>query len=263
MMNDRLLRELGDLARKEAEAEQARLDERWDRLAAGTLTAEEETELRALATSSPEAGEAYAAFKPLGAEFQARVASAINSQRASEAPAPQEKRPRVPPFRGVARRMEIWFGAAAVAAAGLFFLVRGPALPAYTFDTIHGNQTSRGGDPNSSSGTPVFDPDSPLAFVVRPPHSVNIPVEARGFLAHGAKLIPWEPGILGTDGTFRFEGKLSRLQPGEWKIWVVIARRGKLPSLARLQYELRADRTRTWAWQAISTDLRIQSRASP
>jgi len=262
-MNDRLLRELGELARKEAEAEQARLDERWDRLAAGTLTAEEETELKALAASSPEAREAYEAFRPLGADFQARVASAINSQRASEAQATQKKRKPVSFFWRVARRMEVWIGAPAAVAAGVFFLVRVLALPAYTFDEIHGNQISRGGEPNSSSGTPVFDPDSPLTFVVRPPHTVTVPVEARGFLAHGAELIPWEPGILGTDGTFRFEGKLSRLQPGEWKIWVVIARRGKLPSPARLQSELRAGRTQAWAWEAISTDLRIQSRASP
>ena len=67
-MNDRLLR-----------------DERWDRLAAGTLTAKEEIELKALAASSPEAMEAYVAFKPLGPDFQARVVSAINSQWESEA----------------------------------------------------------------------------------------------------------------------------------------------------------------------------------
>lgn len=79
-MDDLLLKELGDLARHEGEAEGARLDERWDRLAAGTLTAEEEAELKALAASSPEAREAYAAFRPLGADFQARVVSTINAE---------------------------------------------------------------------------------------------------------------------------------------------------------------------------------------
>jgi RNA polymerase sigma-70 factor (ECF subfamily) len=53
-------------------------------LAAGTLTAEEDAELRALAVSSPEAREAYEAFRPLGATFQARVVSAINAQRTTE-----------------------------------------------------------------------------------------------------------------------------------------------------------------------------------
>src|SRR5436305_6363036 len=123
-MSDRLLRELGDLARSETKAEEARFDERWDRLAAGTLTAEEDAELKALAASSPEAREAYEAFRPLGADFQARVVSAINAER-----------PRVLPFRRMIHRAEIWVGLAAAMAAGVFFLVRGPAtqapLPGY------------------------------------------------------------------------------------------------------------------------------------
>src|SRR5947199_10745972 len=98
-MDDRLLKDLGDLARREDEDERARLDERWDRLAAGTLTAEEDAELKALAASSPEARETYEAFRPLGADFQARAMSAINSERAERAasapsPRPWEERPR-------------------------------------------------------------------------------------------------------------------------------------------------------------------------
>ena len=77
--DDDLLRKLGEMARDEAESERARWDERWDRLAAGTLGAEEEAELRRLAVASPEAGEAYEAFRPLGAEFHAAVAAAIVS----------------------------------------------------------------------------------------------------------------------------------------------------------------------------------------
>jgi RNA polymerase sigma-70 factor (ECF subfamily) len=83
MNKDPILSELGALARQEGEGESP-LDERWDRLAAGTLTAEEDTELRALAASSPEAREAYEAFRPLGAAFQARVVSAINAERTIE-----------------------------------------------------------------------------------------------------------------------------------------------------------------------------------
>jgi RNA polymerase sigma-70 factor (ECF subfamily) len=83
MNKDSILSELGALARREGEAESP-LDERWDRLAAGTLTAEEDAELRALAASSDEAREAYEAFRPLGAAFQARVVSAINAKRTTE-----------------------------------------------------------------------------------------------------------------------------------------------------------------------------------
>src|SRR5947199_7226982 len=126
-MEDQLLKELGALARREEEAERSRLDERWDRLAAGTLTSEEDAELKALAASSPEAREAYEAFRPLGADFQARVVSAINSEK-SPKPQPQPQ-PQPQPFR-LARRIEVWTGLAAAMAAGLFFLVRGPAMQA-------------------------------------------------------------------------------------------------------------------------------------
>ena len=78
------MRDLGHLAREESEAEKRRLDERWDRLAAGTLSAEEEAELRALAAASPEAARAYEAFRPLGADFQARVVEAIRAQEVAE-----------------------------------------------------------------------------------------------------------------------------------------------------------------------------------
>src|SRR5437764_11291310 len=106
-MEDQLLKELGALARREEEAEKSRLDERWDRLAAGTLTAEEDAELKALAASSPEAREAYEAFRPLGADFQARVVSAIQTERAADAPRPEppETRSRVLPFRRAVRRV--------------------------------------------------------------------------------------------------------------------------------------------------------------
>src|ERR1700704_3282793 len=107
-MSDRLLRELGDLARSESTAEEARFGDRWDHLAAGTLTAEEEAELKALAESSPEDRETYEAFRPLGADFQARVVSAINAERAKPAeaprPQPQDPVPRVLPFRRIIRR---------------------------------------------------------------------------------------------------------------------------------------------------------------
>ncbi|HEV7508903.1 MAG TPA: hypothetical protein VGS07_28770 [Thermoanaerobaculia bacterium] len=269
-MSDRLLRELGDLARSETKAEEARFDERWDRLAAGTLTAEEEAELKALSESSPENQEAFEAFRPLGADFQARVVSAINAERAKPvaAPQPEPQKPpsRVLPFRRVIRRAEVWVGFAAAVAAGVFFLVRTPAvqpLPPYAFDDLIGNQTVRGGQLGPARGTPVFDPESQLMFVVRPPHPVTTPVEAKAFLAHGAEVFSWQPGKVGTGGSFRFDGRLNGFEPGEWKVWVVVGRPDRIPSASDLQTELRAGRTQSADWQAISKDLLIGPRASP
>src|SRR5215218_2805744 len=96
MSEDRLLRELGHRAREEEEAAKARFNERWDRLAAGTLTAEEEAELLALAETFPEDREAYEAFRPLGADFQARVVEAATA----ELPKPKST---LLPFRPAAR----------------------------------------------------------------------------------------------------------------------------------------------------------------
>src|SRR6185503_16244051 len=76
MSEDVLLRQLGQVARERAAGEPS-LDERWDRLAAGTLGAEEEAELRRLAETSDEAGMAYDAFRPLGKAFEAQVVAAI------------------------------------------------------------------------------------------------------------------------------------------------------------------------------------------
>jgi hypothetical protein len=268
MTDDRLLRELGDLAREQGEAERARWDERWDRLAAGTLTPEEEAELKALAEASPEAREAYEAFRPLGAGFQARVVEAINAERAGEAPPP-----RVLPFRRAIRRAEVWLGSAAAVAASLFFLLRGPALPplpVYTAELAGGAQTYRGREA-APNGPQVFVPGSPLTLTVTPETAVQGGVEARAFLsplAGKGDLQAWEPAppLESTEqGAVRLQGTVGqeiRLSPGDWRVWIVVGRKGGIPSLERLRAELRAGRTRGAGWRAVSTDLRV-ARASP
>ena len=168
MNEDRLSRELGDLARQEDEAERARFDERWDRLAAGTLTAEEEAELKTLAGSSPEAQEAYEAFRPLGADFQARMVSAAAAELVNVQPSPPpEPPPRVLPFRRAAARIEVWLGTAAAVAAGLFFFcLRTPAslppLPGYELASLVLPSEYRG----PGSGTAA--PGSPVRLTVTP-----------------------------------------------------------------------------------------------
>lgn len=259
-----MLRELGRLAREEAEADEARFDERWDRLAAGTLTAEEEAELEALAASSPEGKEAFEAFRPLGADFQAQMVAKVRAELAS----PARNEVPVPPvhllfFRRAVRQVEIWVGPAAALAAGVVFLVHVLALPTYSIDSLHGDQTIRGTQSTPESGIPVFGRDSPLTLVARPAHPVTTPVEAVAFLAHGGELMAWQRGERGPGGSFRFVGNLSRCQPGDWKAWVVIGRSGRIPSASELEGLLREGRTEGLGWQAISKDLRIATRASP
>jgi hypothetical protein len=275
MTEDRLLNDLGDLARREEEAERAGLDERWDRLAAGTLTAEEEAELRALAASSPAAREAYEAFRPLGADFQARVVGAIKTEQPEpRKPAHTESRSRFRSFRRDPGRLEVWLGAAAAVAAVLVFLVRGltalPPLPVYTADLEGGTQAFRG-EPASSSDPQVFVPDSLLTLEVRPQQPVEGPVEVRGFLAPAAgagEIVPWQPetGFEVAGGSVRLRGTVGReiqLPPGTWRLWIVVGRPGEVPGESEIVDALLSGRTRQEDWQAISADLRVADRASP
>lgn len=281
-MNDQFLKELGDLARQRDGAERSRLDERWDRLVAGTLTAEEDAELKALAETSPEARDAYEAFRPLGNDFQARMVSAINVERAGQASdgmlaaLPEPRPPRVLPFhRAAFRRIEVWVGTATVVAAGLLFLVRSPALPplpGYAATVMPGVQFTRG-VPSSANGVQIFVPGSTLEIHVKPAHPVSEPVEAHAFVGPsggGGRIVPLEgkePEVADTGtGAVALLGTLGqeiRLRPGSWRIWIVVGRRGKLPSRNEILDALRAGRARGADWQAVPTDVRIEDRVPP
>jgi len=289
MSEDLLLRELGHLAQEEKEAEDSRRDERWDRLAAGTLGAEEEAALRALAATSPAEREAYEAFRPLGADFQARVVDALADELQRTAPAvePREPRSRLLPFRPATWRLTGWLAAAAaaaVAAAGLLLVVRGPAamapLPLYSAELSGGIQTLRGA-PSPATGPQLFAPGSRLSLVVRPERPVAGEVEARGFLARGAEIVPLQqapqapqappappaPRLdISAGGVVRLQGTIGeeiRLPPGPSTVWIVVGRRGKIPAAGELAAALRAGRTHDRDWQAVSADLSVADRPPP
>jgi hypothetical protein len=247
MTDDRPLRDLGNLARKQDEAERARWDERWDRLAAGTLTVEEDAELKALAEASPEAREAYEAFRPLGADFQTEVVAKIS----------QELRPRVLFFRRVIRRAEVWVGLAAAVAAGVYFFLRPPVppLPSYELAILVVPSEYRG--PESGTATP----GSPVVLKIRPQTAVTGKVKAQGFLScGGGDLRPWPLTSLNVTekGVMTLQGRLGKdVQPGSsCEIWIVAARPDKVPG--DLQTELRAGQTGSADWQAVSTRLDVR-----
>ncbi|HEY0553234.1 MAG TPA: hypothetical protein VGG20_03155 [Thermoanaerobaculia bacterium] len=234
-MSDRLLRDLGDLARSEAEAEEARFDNRWDRLAAGTLTAEEEAELKALAESSPEAHEMYEAFRPLGADFQARVVSAIQAEQARDTPPPlppplpDPLPPVLPFFPRAVRRVEVWLGTAAAVAAGVFFTIQMMAplqpLPGYEL-AIAVQSEYRGAAPQTAA------PGSPITLTVRPDTVVKGAVETQDFLSCApGDLRPWQLKSSSNHGVLTLKGTLDRGTPtGSCEIWIVVFRPGKAPS---------------------------------
>ena len=281
-MSDRLLRELGDMERSEAKAEEARFDERWDRLAAGTLTAEEDAELKALAASSPEAREAYEAFRPLGADFQARVVSAINAERSPKPlPLPQpQPLPKPLPFR-LARRIEVWVGSAAAVAAGLFFLVLWPAMApplssGYVASLSGGLKSNRGGEPSPPNEKPVLSPGSPFTLEVSPNQPLEHPgkVKARAFLSSSAgredlRTLGLENKFeSATTGSVLLQAKMGEDvkvppgPPGDWIFWTVVARKS-LPEAREVQERLRANQPMDASWQDICDALKKEEKPPP
>ena len=249
---DLLLSELADLARQDG-ADKARLDERWDRLAAGTLTAEEEAQLRALAESSPEAREAWEAFRPLGPEFQARVVEKIAAEL------PRERRARLLPFRPAAQ-IGGWVTAAAAAAAVLVVLLRPSApLPEYRIASVTGASEMRGEQPEEPVGE--FAPGEPIKVVLHPEGESSGSLEAQLFLQSGDELRHLETQSETSEGAVKMKGSLDPdLQAGTWTLWAVVGRPGDLPDLAELRSLVAQGEVRRRDWVAVSQDVRIQPR---
>ena len=171
-MSDELwLRELAQVNREQQEDEQARLDERWDRLSRGELTPDEEAELRALAETSEEARAAYEAFRPLGPEFHASVVRAVQAQGLASEPRPGEAPARVLQFR---RRLARWGAVAALAtAASVAILLRPlPPLPDYSLEVSGGTRAWRGEEPEPAE-VPTLAPGDPITVTVRPATAVS------------------------------------------------------------------------------------------
>jgi len=258
--DDPLLRELAAWARDRAEVEREQLDDRWDRLAAGTLTAEEERQLRTEAEGSAEGAAALAAFQPLGAEAEARIVAQIRAQRAAERPArPALVAPRpsvaaqpaagsndrangrpnnVLPFR---RRAALWASGLGLAAAAVLVAVfvlpgsLGP-LPPYTAELKGGDLAARGKG-TEAKGIPTFSPGARFELVLRPAETVpgKVAVSCLLIAAGGGLPRPFpacDDAKHSEDGSLRVTGTVgSGIEgpPGDWTLWAIVGRPGGLP----------------------------------
>jgi hypothetical protein len=260
-MNDETWqRELAEAAREEMEADRADLDERWIRLSAGQLSAREEEELRALAETSPEARTAYEAFRPLGPEFKARTMQTLRQRIAPAAPvraSPKAPRPRTFTLPWRTPRFAGWAAAAGAMAAALAIWTSPLGTPSVgswvaTTELSGGDVPERSTTPAPSTSPALYHPGSGF-FVVLAPKDPGERCEpdlaAECYLAGRTELRPWQGCAerakfdrCGRKG--RIEGTIGDslpLEPGEWRLWTVVGRKGKLPAKEKLLQDLLGD----------------------
>lgn len=277
MNDDELLRRLAETAREEERDERDRVDPRWDELAAGRLSAEDEAALRRRAEESMEEKQALEAFTPLGADFRARAVRAAREQigppaKPAEDAAAADPGPAVRPFRlpERERRWPVRWAAAAALAAALLVLVlwpdaeRGP-LPGYQAMLTGTVRTERGPGAEGAEGsaapawpeTASFAPGNRFELVLRPESAIEGPLEVRTFRQTAGSLVPWPlPSEIAEGGAVRLAGTVGRdveLPPGESTLVAVVGRRGALPAadvlLARLGESGHAGDRGWWAWR--------------
>jgi len=279
MKEDELLRNLGQAAREQAASERLFLDERWDRLASGTLSVEEEGELRRLAETSEDARLAYEAFRPLGPEFQAKVVQAIEAQRIKDVvplpvpwrpesndpplPAPWQRVHNDPPPPGRWRRqLAGWSAAAATMAATLVGIVPRvlPLLTPYVAE-LSGASITRGEVVEARE----LAPGERFQATLRPDTAVRgyWPLRSRVFLQREETIRRVDvDSEVGPTGAVRLTGTLDPdLSAGTWTLWLVVGRWGLMPDPAELRAAAAAPVVKERHWVAVSRTLRIHPRA--
>jgi hypothetical protein len=229
MNEDELLRELVQHAREDGAASG---DVRWERLAAGELSAAEEATLRDEAAKDPELAALYEACRPLGDAAREKIVARI---------LPSPAAPRVGRF-AAGRRIALVAASVAVAAAvAVWMTSRGPEpvarldmAPPYVLEATGGDRPRRSA-PEPSVGAMELTADSRLALVLRPSSPAPDAVSVRAFLVRGGDARAWNPPMQRSpDGAVRIAGAAGELlgstEAGTWTLAFAIGRAEQLPS---------------------------------
>lgn len=255
--DDDWLDALGRAARGQT-LERGEDEARWERLAEGTLSPEEDAELRRLAAEDPAAAEKYEAYRPLGDEVKERIAARIGEAL----PSPSEKKIVTLPGR---KGAGLAFVAALAIAAGALLWVDPPrgsldeALPPYAL-TVSGDRTTRGAGDAPADAVVELHADSRIEMVLRPAKAVTGEVGARGFLMQGGAAKAWAPPVqISNDGAVRITGGAGDLfgGPGEWEVVWAVGRPSDLPSDATDVAAEASGARRTHSWKLLTRKVRI------
>lgn len=252
--------ELLDALTKVARENDPLADPRWERLAEGSLSEDDERDLVALAAQSDEAREMYEAFRPLDAAARERIAAKLLAGIEKEQPPPDEPAPRpsdevpiegakppqhvqskgtaTPPPRA---RAGLWsrvgfVAAGALAVAAMLAIRAGDGnrpVPAYSLDMTGGDKISRRAE-DAKGGVPVLGPGSQLSLTLRPDKNVEGAIEVRAFLLQNGRARAWPvQAEVAANGAVLVKGTRDTLfagvPTGEWEMVLAVGRSSALP----------------------------------
>jgi len=265
------MRDLADELRRRTEGRPIWLDDRWERLAAGTLPAEERAELEELAERSEEARRLWELCQPLSSEIRGRIVDRIKGQEPDET-RPETEGKAMEPSRRFPGGVWWWAPAAVAAAAVAAVIVLWPGraaapLPGYSVELAGGVQVQR--SPDLPPPRPVFEAGTRFELTLRPQTRVEGRLEVRGYLAPGdppdrfdldpwlAREVPPGRGAVTIDGIV---GEDIELRPGEWRLWLVVARPGAMPEIDELEADLSRGVTQGQGWVVATPTRSLQMR---
>jgi hypothetical protein len=203
----------------------------WERLASGELVGTEADTLRADALATPEGARKLAAFSPLGADVEARIAERLAGPAAT-APSPARRRSR-------ARWVPFVAGGALAAAAAVALAVRTrpeTELPAYAVSLVTAARDVRGVAPEADDVVDLH-PETRFELVARPVRPTAVPVAGRAAIVHAGSARVWSvPVEASAEGAVRVAGNAGALfpGPGEYDVVLAIAPAAALPDDAHL-----------------------------
>lgn len=263
------MRDLAEAVRRTAEGRPVWLDDRWERLAAGTLPPEERAELEALAETSEEARRLWELCQPLSSEVREKIVDRIQGEKPDKTRPVTERKAMHPNRRFPGG---VWWWAPAVAASVVAVIVLWPGraptpLPGYSVELAGGVHGER--SPDLPPPVPVFETGTRFELTLRPRTRVEGRLEIRGYLAPGDRpdrfdLEPWLTreappgrGAVTIDGIV---GEDIDLRPGEWSLWMVVARPGAMPEIDELEADLTRGVTRGQGWIVAAPTRSLQMR---